>query len=262
MTNSNEISVVKDVFTNTPHVIAVSDSGGVKVKALTEYGQSIINEYGNGSEYADWSTPDGFVKTEFKQLTPQMKQVFDSAFSEIGWTNTKINEIATKTLSHQKVKSFLNRTSSSKSKNSFRNPSSSSLRKFRDKANKINILNYKAKTFKDNATTSSLVEKVKSHELAFDAINNIVSSRENSPFASQKLESIISNTKNTRLLRRGIGIKNIEDASTLKKVSRRAARRASNISSKQDDKSEVLSGTQKIRGSIKSKFFNRKRFSK
>lgn len=262
MTNLNEISVVKDVFTNTPHVIAVSEGEGVKVKALTEYGQSIINEYGNEKEYADWSTPDGFIKTEFKQLTPQMKQVFDSAFSEIGWTNIKINEITTKTLTHQKVKSFLNRTHNGQSGNSFKNPSSSSLRKFRDKVNKINILNYKAKTFKDNTATSSLVEKVKSHELAFDAINNIVSSRENRPFASQKLEAIISDTKNTRLLRRGIGIKNIEDASTLKKVSRRAKRRASNISSIQEEKSEALSGTQKIRGSIKSKFLNRKRFAK
>lgn len=259
---TNKISIVKDVFTNTPHVIAVSDGEDIKVKALTEYGHSIVSEYGKNSDYKTWSTPDGFVKTEFKQLTPQMQQVFDSAFSETNWTNQKINEIATKALSHQKVKSFMDRTSSQSGGNSFRNPSSTSLRKFKDKINKINILNYKAKTFKDNSATSSLVEKVKSNELAFDSIKNVISSKGKNPLASQKLEQIVSDTKNTRLLRRGIGVKNSEEVSMFKNIRRRAARRASMISTKSNEKEDAVSGTQKFRVSIKSKFLNRKRFSK
>jgi hypothetical protein len=260
MTNQNKISVVKDVFTNTPHVIAVSSGEETKVKALTEYGQLIIRE--NHDKYENWGTPDGFVKTEFKQLTPQMEKIFNSAFSDIGWTDVKIKEIATKAISHQKVKSFLDRTSRQTSNDSFRNPSSTSLKKFKNKINKINILNYKAKTFKDNTATSSLVEKVKSHELAFDSINNVISPNKRNPFALQKLEHLVSDSKNTRLLRRGLATKNKQDVSMFKNARRRTIRRAINISQEETKSIENFSGTQKIRASVRAKFFNRKKFSK
>lgn len=260
MINENKISIVKDVFRNIPHVIAVLNNEQVKIKALTEYGQQIIKE--NNGEYESWGTPDGFVKTEFKHLTPQMEEIFNAAFSDIGWTNAKINEITNKAISHQKIKSFLDRTSNQTSNNQFRNPSGSSLRKFQDKLNKITIVNYKAKTFKDNTTISELVGKIKSHELAFDSINNIICQNKNNPFASQKLEKLISDPKNTRLLRRGIGIKDSKDVLLFKNARRRVVRRAINISEGETKSSEDSFVFQKFSASIKAKLFNKKNLSK
>lgn len=262
MNETSKISILKDVFTNTPHVIALSDESGVKVKALTEYGLSIIKEQNTTEDYKNWGIPDGFIKTEFKQLTPQMQQIFDSTFSDSGWSSTRISEITTKIVAHQKVKSFLDRTSNHTQNNSFKTPSSNALSKFKNKISKINIVNYKAKTFKDNATTSSLVERVKSSEVAFDSINNIFSAREGKTLASHKLEEIVSDSKNTRLLRRTVGEKINNFDISVKNAKRRAVRRAAAISKSQETKENSINGTQKFRTSIKSKFFNRKRFTK
>jgi len=259
---SEKISIVKDVFTNTPHIIAVSDNDSVKVKALTEYGKSIIEDYKFVNGYTKAAIPDGFVKTEFKELSPQMQEMFDAAFSQVGWNNEQINKITNKVVNQQKVKSFLDRTSNENRRNHFKNPSSRSLFRFRDKANKINILNYKAKTFKDNSTTSSLVEKVKSHELAFDIKYSVMLAKNNNPLSSYRLETIIQDSKNVRLLRRGVDSETKQDALIFKGKKRRVVRRASVLSSPEEKEKHELSGTQKFKESIKSKLKNRKRFTK
>lgn len=257
MKNFNEISIVKDVFTNTPHVIAISSGEEIKIKAITEYGKLIIKEYNYQNEYPNAQTPDGFIKTDFKQLTPNMEKMFSAAFDEIGWNTQKVNEITTKIINHQKTKSLISRNSNIKKSNSFKSPSSRSLFKFKNKLNKINILNYKAKTFKDNATTSTLVEKVKSRDLAFDTKTNILVAKKDNLFSKNTLELIIQDSKNMRLLRRHFGEKNEDVINITKEHNRRALRRAAKISEKElfdaAEKKDV-SGFQKFNVSIKSKF--------
>jgi len=254
---NKRVSIIKDVFTNTPHVLAVENSEQlVSVKALTEYGQSIIDEGFSAQQYNSWKLPDGFTKTEFKELTPDMQKIFDASFENAKWTNVKANELITKAISHQKYKSFVNRTTSKQEhKSNFKNPSNDSLRKFRNKINKITILNYKAQLFKDNSKTSSLVDKIKSNELAFDSINNIISTKQDNNFALDALEKIVIDSQNLRLLRRGMGTKNSEDVLFVKTKKRRTLRRAKSLHDDSTDEMETnLTGTQKLKESIKSKF--------
>lgn len=262
---SEKISIIKDVFTNTPHVIAVDDDGLIKIKALTEYGKSIISENEYISDYISLGIPDGFVKTDFKELSPTMREVFNSAFSDADWNSSKLAQISSKAINTQKTKSFIDRRKNLLNQNKFKNPSSRSLFKFRNKTNKINILNYKAKTFKDNAASSSLAEKIKSNELAFDTKSNKFFAKNNSALAAYKLEEIIKDTKNERLMRRAQNEQNKKEQTLLKGAKRRAARRALMLSSSDlgdSEKPENTLGNQKFKQSIKSKIINRKKFLK
>lgn len=257
MKEQNEVSIIKDVFTNTPHVIAVLSNETIKMRAVTEYGKSIINEYQLQNGYTTASVPDGFVKTDFKKLTPNMEKMFSAVFDEIGWNPQKVNELTTKAINYQKSKSFMSRNSNAPKSDSSRSPSSRSLFKFKNKINKINIVNYKAKIFKDNSKTSSLIEKIKSSELAFDSINNTIVGKNSNSFAQNKLESIIQDSKNARLLKRNFGEKNADFASMTKNYNRRTIRRATKISDDllfDEPEQKELSGFQKFSATIKSKF--------
>jgi hypothetical protein len=256
MKKINKISIVKDVFTNTPHVMAISSDEEIKIKAITEYGKLIIKEYNYQNGYINAGVPDGFVKTDFKQLTPNMEKMFSAAFDEIGWNTQKVNEMTTKIINYQKTKSFISRNANIRKSNSFKSPSSRSLFKFKNKINKINILNYKAKTFKDNNTTSALVEKIKSRELAFDRKTNTIAAKKNDLFSQNTLDLINQDSKNIRLLRRHFGEKNEDFINMAKKYKRRTLRRATKISEKKlfdDIEEKNIFGFQKFNTSIRTK---------
>lgn len=260
---NKKISMVKDVFSNTPHIIAISENDVVKMKALSEFGKSIMEDFNYEDGYSAAQTPDGFVKTEFKELSHKLEEVFTSAFSEIGWNNQKVINAANEDISKKQTSKLFHKRISkinSDATRQFKNPASRSIFRFKDKFNKRTITNYKAQTFKNNSFASSLAEKIKSNEISFNAITNSLSLKSKNSLSEYKFSAMIDEPKNTRVIRRSLDI-STKDASALSRnKKRRILRRASSISKDAEKEQKETSGSQKFSEIVKSKFNNRKRF--
>ena len=65
---NRQVSVIYDVLRGTPHAIAVSDDSGIKIKALTEYGSSLVSDINSISDYSQKVLPAGFSATKFNAI--------------------------------------------------------------------------------------------------------------------------------------------------------------------------------------------------
>lgn len=177
---SQKISLIVDVLRNEPHVMILNKDSDIAVKAITEFGKSLVDKVVLLDQKTDpkivvKTLPPGFEMTEFKDLSQKTKPLFDSVFTDESFAQKTIKSVLTGNIDN---KTFLQRKNSAESwtQAGSRTPSEQSLNKFKTPIDKSKILDYKAKLFKSTTRRSEIVNVLKTNNIGFsDKTNNLVS---------------------------------------------------------------------------------------
>lgn len=251
----NRVSIIKDAIRNEPHVLALATESGISVKAVTEFGKSLIEKVSftndkHGVPLAvDSGLPAGFEATAFKDISPAVKTIVEEAFG-----NELIKNI--KRVDELKIakKTFLGRSSSEKNRKSgFRVPSGRALNKFKSSSEKINILDFKARLFKTTAKKSEIVKTLETNNIKFNHRTNTLISRSESPMSDFIKTKVIDHVGSGNLRR---FFKPQEEIGQISASTGRAERRAAAIIAAMDqvdENNEHKSAHEKVISAIRAK---------
>ena len=177
---SQKISMIIDVLRNEPHVLILDEGSGIAVKAITEFGKSLVDgviflDQETGSRVIINTLPPGFEATEFKNLSQKTKSLFDSVFVDDVFGEKTIKHILDGKINNKTLIQRKNHTNNWV-KTGSRTPSEQSLDRFRTSGEKINMVAYKARLFKSTTKKSEIVSALKAHSIGFnDRTNNFAS---------------------------------------------------------------------------------------
>ena len=223
-----KIGFVKDAFGGMPHVMATEQNGNIKVKSITEFGKSIINDFDFDSNNISMTIPDGFMFTGFFEKTGK---------EELSNSEKKLRQ-----------KSFVYSGSfNEKSLQKENTVSSVLINRFSNSINKINVIAFKAATFKNSSKRSEFLNRINTGKVLFD----------------QRLGRIVQNPKfsfshvEEEILRDSFGDGFIRKTAEKTKAKRRVSRRArilSNLNDVDDSGSNktILSRIDKARKDVKN----------
>jgi hypothetical protein len=243
----SEVAIIKDVFRNTPQVLIIRDGETVKTKSLTAYGSEIIKNMIVTTDLSDIATPDGFICTGFKQMTPAIQRLIEPiSYPEIE-TKSLESAISSKI---EKIhgKSFIGRTTQGSSRKNY-SVTGTEIYKFIDIRSKVTAINFKANRFRLRSKISTVISPIKAGSFGFDADKSIFTATGNplSAFAAEKAELKVGESTMRRFM-----ATNADNYGG--KKNRRAARRAKILSGPMmsDEKSSINS---RFSLSIKSRLY-------
>lgn len=179
----NKVSIIKDAIRNEPHVLALATDSGISIKAVTEFGKSLVERVSFASDrlgaplVVESNLPAGFEATAFKEISPAVKLIVEEAFGdELTKSIKRVDQLKIS------KKTFLARNNYvANRKSGFRAPSGRALNKFGSSNEKMNILDFKAKLFKTTTRKSEIVKTLEKNNIKFDfRTNTLVSRSENS----------------------------------------------------------------------------------
>jgi hypothetical protein len=201
-----KIGFIKDVFGGMPHVVATSNNEKIQVKAITEYGKSIVSDF-NFDVYNIKSTvPDGFLFTGFFENS---EIVEDEPVSK-----------AIEKKSYRYISTVKNERSSN------RDPiENTPIRSFSSAVNKLNAISFKTSNFKNLKKKSEFKRRIKSGKVFFDEKSRAVKSHPKAQFGQIETE-LIYGQFGQGFIRKTANRKTAETSS-----SRRLARRAKTLES-------------------------------
>lgn len=252
---SQKISLIVDVLRNEPHVMILNKDSDIAVKAITEFGKSLVDKVVLLDQKTDpkivvKTLPPGFEMTEFKDLSQKTKPLFDSVFMDESFAQKTMKSVLTGNIDN---KTFLQRKNNIESWGQFgsRTPSEQSLDKFKTSIEKSKILDYKAKLFKSTSKRSEIVSVLKTNNIGFnDKTNNLIS--RNSTDISEYMKTKVSNHIGVGGMRRFL--KNqFKSELQLLTSNHRVARRVLSISA-EDSTTPKTKANNKFILAIKSKF--------
>ena len=195
-----KIGFVKDVFGGMPHVMATSRDKKIEVKAITEYGKSIVSDF-NFDVYDIKSTvPDGFIFTGF----------FENGESEE--VQPAVSVVEKK--SYRYVATVKNdRSSNSESIEDM------PIRAFSSVINKLNAISFKTSNFKKLNKKSEFKRRIKSGKVFFDEESRSIKSHPKARFG--KIETdLIYGQFGQGFIRRAAGRKTADTPSSRRLVRR------------------------------------------
>lgn len=166
-----KIGFVKDVFGGMPHVMATSNNEKIQVKAITEYGKSIVSNFNFDVHNIKSTVPDGFIFTGF----------FENGESEEEQPVTAVIEKK----SYRYVATVKNDTKSN------RDPiEDAPIRSFSSVVNKLNAISFKTSNFKKLNKKSEFKRRIKSGKVFFDEKSRSIKSHPKSQFGKIETELI------------------------------------------------------------------------
>ena len=212
-------AVIKDSVRNTPLVIAVRDEGMVSVHGINEYGKSVTQHILKSGSIDSKSMPDGVEITEFKSITGNTAALFESYISK-SIMNIPISESIVNTEFDKKTrgKSFKQRSILSEGKESSQH-SGTQIRKFPNVAARINVVAFKAGSFRSRLKKSSVITSLSAYGVGFDSSANKIVQKDSKRITNHTIDKIndyvgegqmrrfarktmVSNFDGTRLTRR------------------------------------------------------------
>lgn len=102
-----KIGFVKEAFRGVPHIVAIKSGPDVHIKALTEFGNSIMRDGLNMGADGIQRMPDGFVFSGFMPLNQSYSTIVKSSFPEIETkqlSNISINKPVNQVVSRHLLK--------------------------------------------------------------------------------------------------------------------------------------------------------------
>lgn len=148
-----QVSIIRDVFRQTPLAISIDTDGTVVTKALNEYGKSIIGGKSVVGDIGKIRLPDGVSATEFKTISPSMEKLIFGDSSDA--TDESSGEISVDVISKHVLsgKTFTSRSVLRESL--FGSIGNVSISGIKTKSSKRHAINYKARSFRKFSTISS-----------------------------------------------------------------------------------------------------------
>jgi hypothetical protein len=166
-----KIGFIKDVFGGMPHVMATSNNEKIQVKAITEYGKSIVSDFKFDIHDIKSTVPDGFIFTGF----------FENS-------KTTEDEPVSKTI---EKKSYRYVATVNNSKNSNQDPiENTPIRAFSSAINKLNAISFKTSNFKNLKKRSEFKRRIKSGKVFFDEKSRAIKSHPKAQFGKIETELI------------------------------------------------------------------------
>lgn len=245
---NRQVSVIYDVLRGTPHAIAVSDDSGIKIKALTEYGSSLVSDINSISDYSEKVLPAGFSATKFSTVD---ENTFDT-LSNIKFDDD-VSRIAARRLeAPQRKFKFEERNNFGEKSNAFRSPSGRALNKFQDVREKLSILEFKAKLFKIISDNSGEYSKIKNNKnIGIDKKTGQLIATDKEKLANIAIGGILGSIRQKNIVR------NITSFEIPTSSNRRAERRAELLSVAEKISSDSLTGNQRVIMTIRQKLRNK-----
>jgi hypothetical protein len=229
-------AVIKDSVRNTPLVVAVRDGEIVSVHGMNEYGKSVAQHILKSGSLENKSLPDGVEITEFKSVSGNAAALFDTYINKSIIEMPNINSIiepAIKATFDKKfiAKSFKERKVFS-SNNEKKVQSGRQIRKFSDPSDKVNVVAFKASSFKSRLKKSSVITPLSAYGMGFDSSSNLIiqkKSKNITDHSINKINSFVGEGAMRRFARKAL-------SSTLDGT--RLTRRSNSLSKKLDEVSE------------------------
>lgn len=252
---THKISVIKDVVRNEPHALAIATESGISVKAVTEFGKSLLErvQFSTGIDSVPKiisnNLPAGFEVTQFKEMSHSVSAIVEETFSKDLFQSENI-----KTAIDQKIDKKLytgRKNLYQKNRSGFRAPSGRALNKFKTFTEKINIVDYKAKLFKSTTKRSEIVKTLERNEIRFNTASSSLEARASSGIESYMQTKALSHVGEASI-RRFFREKNTEPGSTKNRISRRVKTLAAQASEKKTESRPEGAG--KFITAIKAKF--------
>jgi hypothetical protein len=228
-------AVIKDSVRNTPLVIAVREEGMVSVHGINEYGKSVTQHILKTGSIDSKSMPDGVEITEFKSITGNTAALFETYISKSimdipNIESTIVPAIKTEFDRKTRGKAFKERSILSEGKESSQH-SGKQIRKFSNVTAKINMVAFKAGSFKSRLKKSSVITSLSAYGIGFDSSINQIVQKDSKRITNHSIDkindyvgegqmrrfarkSMVSNLDGTRLTRRSSALsKKIEEIS-------------------------------------------------
>jgi hypothetical protein len=196
-----KIGFIKDVFSGMPHVVASMENEVIHVKSITEFGKSIIEDFDFDKKDIGATVPVGCVFTGFfadnntLQVLQKETRVKQENFAYVGksikgTSRRKINAIGLE------------------------------MNKFTNGINKINVIAFKAESFKNSVRRSTFIRRIHSGKIIFNEKMGRIEL--NPKFAFSGIEKEILNSSFGKSFIRKSADKQIMQSSDKRRVARRA----------------------------------------
>jgi len=182
-----EISIIKDLFRGTPHVIVTKSDSHIFAKPVTEFGTPIAKSIAALGSIDHKSLPDGFAATDFKHVSDEMASIVVESYISPELEHQALLAKITKPqlAKSRNERNILNRTSASRA------PSMMPIRKATSADAKLNLIDYKASKFKTTNRLGSVVSTIKHNQIGFDSRRNLLVAKKSNPFGEVVIEQII-----------------------------------------------------------------------
>lgn len=238
------VSIIKDIFGNTPHAILIKEDNSLHVEGITEFGKSIASDMSRFGTMDTKQIPDGFMLTPFREVTPQMEDMLNSSFGDV--YEKTIKQIGSTTTIQQSPMLHMGRSLMNTQKSI---PSSSiPMTVFKNHEDKSNIVNYKAKKFNLASKTSTAMASIDGVNIGFNKKDNVFTLRKNDAFSQYLVEKLILSVGKSSIRR----FLNSGEKLDEKSASRRVERRVKSIV--EIETKEDIDMSEKIKMSIQSRF--------
>lgn len=166
-----KIGFIKDVFGGMPHVMATSNNEKIQVKAITEYGKSIVFDFNFDAYNIKSTMPDGFIFTGFFENSEMVE-----------------HEPASKAV---EKKSYRYVATVKNNRGSNRDPiENTPIRAFSSVVNKLNAISFKTSNFKNLKKKSEFKRRIKSGKVFFDEKSRALKSHPKAQFGQIETELI------------------------------------------------------------------------
>lgn len=206
-----KIGFIKDVFGRMPHVMATSNNNKIQVKAITEYGKSIVSDFNFDVQDIKSTIPDGFIFTGF----------FENGESE----EDKPAAVVIEKKSYRYVNTVTN------DRNLNRDPiENAPIKSFSSIVNKLNAISFKTSNFRNLKKKSELKRRIKSGKVFFDEKSRSVKSHPKAKFGKIEAELIygqfgqgfIRRTAERKTADTSLGRRLLRRANTLENITRKS----------------------------------------
>jgi len=183
-----EVSILKDLIRNTPHAVVIRQDERIAVKALTEFGATVVKDVVSAGKINFTAVPDGFGMTDFRSINSKIDKIIENDLGGYEYIDTeRISALA----APMRAKSLVERNVMGRM-DRHRAPSGASLSDFRNADSKINIVDYKASKFKSTSGFGSVISTIKRNGIGFDVSRNLLVGRKSNEFAPVAIERVAS----------------------------------------------------------------------
>jgi len=237
------VSIIKDVFGNTPHAILIKEDSSLNVEGITEFGKSIATDMSRFGSIDTKQIPEGFMLTPFREVNPQMEEMLNSSFGDV--YEKTIKQIGSTKTTEQSPMLHVGRNLLGTKKNI---PSSSApMNIFKNSEDKSNIVNYKAKKFNLASKTSTAIAAIDGINIGFNKSSNVFTHRKNDALSQYTVEKLMLSVGKGSMRRFLNNSSKLEEKSS----SRRVERRVKSIA--ETETKEDIDMSEKIKMSIQSR---------